>query len=217
MQESQDTEVTLGTGRLLALFFGLVVICALFFSVGFSLGRKSAPVQLANVDAAVTPVATTTTDKPAPSRAAATKADCATPGNCPSQPQASTSDELTFYKSVEDKNANTQLEQPAANAPAASAPASVANTTPPPLTAAEITKAAPLGTGYMVQIAAVSKQEDADALVNALRKKQYPVFATTLPTDKLFHVQVGPFSDIKQADDIKSKLVGDGYNPIVKK
>ena len=68
-----------------------------------------------------------------------------------------------------------------------------------------------------MQVAAVSKQEDAEALVAALRKKQYPVFSTTVLTDKLFHVQVGPFADVKQADDVKSKLVGDGYNPIVKR
>ncbi len=69
----------------------------------------------------------------------------------------------------------------------------------------------------MVQIAAVTKQEDAEALVAALRKKQYPVFSATVPTDKLYHVQVGPFSEPKQADEMKTKLVSDGYNPIVKR
>ena len=69
----------------------------------------------------------------------------------------------------------------------------------------------------MVQVAAVSKQEDADALVAALRKKNYPVFSSAVPADKLFHVQVGPFADIKDAESIKGKLVDDGYNPIVKR
>jgi len=31
MASSQDTEITLGTAKLLGLFFGLVVICAVFF------------------------------------------------------------------------------------------------------------------------------------------------------------------------------------------
>ncbi len=43
MASSQDTEITLGTGKLLVLFFGLVGICALFFALGYSLGRKSEP------------------------------------------------------------------------------------------------------------------------------------------------------------------------------
>jgi DedD protein len=207
--QDQDTEVTLGTGRLLALFFGLVVICALFFSAGFSLGRKSAPVPLANAMQPAALPETASSEKPIAARAAAAKPDCATPDNCPAAP--STSDEMTFYKAVEEKDAKPQLEQPAANPPAVAANAAVAAKQP------EMAQPASLGTGYMVQIAAVSKQEDADALVNALRKKQYPVFAATLPTDKLYHVQVGPFADIRDADAMKTKLVSDGYNPIVKK
>ena len=41
MTVDQDTEITLGTGKMLALFFGLVGLCAVFFGVGFSLGRSS--------------------------------------------------------------------------------------------------------------------------------------------------------------------------------
>ena len=83
-----------------------------------------------------------------------------------------------------------------------------------------MSKSAPLAPGngvYSVQVAAVSKQEDADALVDALKKKSYPVYVATAGTDKLFHVQVGPFGDIKDAEAMKSKLLGDGYNPILKR
>ena len=41
MASSQDTEITLGTAKLLGLFFGLVMICAVFFALGYTLGRKS--------------------------------------------------------------------------------------------------------------------------------------------------------------------------------
>jgi len=64
----------------------------------------------------------------------------------------------------------------------------------------------------------VSKQDDADALVDALKKKQYPAFvANTSGSDKLFRVQVGPFGDIKEAEAMRSRLINDGYNPILKK
>lgn len=217
MQEAQDTEVTLGTGRLLALFFGLVVVCALFFSVGFSLGRKSAPVATATAAPAPMPVSMPAA-KPTALRSETKTTDCATPDTCPPQAAAqpkSTSDELTFYKSVEEKEAKTQLDQPAPNPPTVFSSKSADKSADARVP--EISKPAPLGAGYMVQVAAVSKQEDAEALVAALRKKQYPVLSTTLPTDKLYHVQVGPFSDAKQADEMKSKLVSDGYNPIVKR
>ena len=62
-----------------------------------------------------------------------------------------------------------------------------------------------------------AKQEDAEALVDALKKKQYAAFAANTPGDKLFHVQVGPFSEIKDAESARGKLVSDGYNPILKK
>src|SRR4030081_1518699 len=37
----QDTEITLGTRRMLAIFFTFVLVCAFFFSIGFSLGRRT--------------------------------------------------------------------------------------------------------------------------------------------------------------------------------
>lgn len=198
-----DSEITLGTGRLLGLFFGLVILCALFFSVGFSLGRKSSGTQVANVTALPVPVAASNVPKPSPSRLD-TKVDCATPGNCPQPPASgSTSDELTFYKAVEQNDAKPQLE-------------AAAKAEPPK--APEVGRPNALGPGYMVQVAAVTKQEDADALVSALRKKNYPVLTTSNPPgDKLFHVQVGPFADVKDAEATRAKLIGDGYNPILKK
>ena len=70
---------------------------------------------------------------------------------------------------------------------------------------------------YYVQVAAVSKQEDAEALVDALKKKQYPALTSNGTSDKLFHVQVGPYGDVKDAEAMRAKLVADGYNPILKK
>ena len=60
--------------------------------------------------------------------------------------------------------------------------------------------------------------DDAQALVDALKKKQYSAFSTNNSSpDKLFHVQIGPFADLKDAEAIKAKLVSDGYNPILKR
>jgi len=69
-----------------------------------------------------------------------------------------------------------------------------------------------------VQVAAVTRQEDANALVEALRKKQYPAFtADTTTTDRFYRVQIGPYADLKDAEAMRTRLIGDGYNPIVKK
>jgi len=197
---SQDTEITLGTTKLLVLFFGLVAICALFFALGYSLGRKAEP-GITTANAAASPQITPGVTKPA---------------------GAASAPAMTFYKAVEQKDANGELTPAAndaksvskadapANAPATDQSASQATNTPDPTTTL------PTG-GYSVQVAAVSKQEDAESLVDALKKKQYPASANTSGTDKFFHVQVGPFSDIKDAEAMRSRLISDGYNPILKK
>jgi|ERR1700722_9018787 len=197
MTSSQDTEITLGTGKLLFLFFGLVGICALFFALGYSLGRKSEPA-ITTASAAVPPLSSGNTSK-ASSAAAAT----------PAPP-------MTFYKSVEQKDANPELTSPADAKPGTPAPATGAATPAQVAEGTESTTTLPTA-GYFVQVAAVSKQEDADSLVDALKKKDYPAFANQSPTDKLFRVQVGPFADIKDAEGMRTKLIGDGYSPIVKK
>ena len=197
MASSQDTEITLGTGKLLVLFFGLVGICALFFALGYSLGRKSEPA-ITTASAAVGPQTVP----------GGSKANSGSPATPP----------MTFYKSVEQKDANPQL-TPAADAktdtgaaPANPAPAQAAPNAPDPTTTL------PTASSYFVQVAAVSKQEDADSLVDALKKKQYPaLIAAPVPTDKLFRVQVGPFSDVKDAEAMRTKLIADGYSPILKK
>lgn len=197
MASSEDTEITLGTGKLLVLFFGLVGICALFFALGYSLGRKSDPALMAASAASgpqTSPVAN--------------KASGASSGAPP----------MTFYKSVEQKNASPELTpatdaktDTASAAPAAGSPQTPAANTPDPNTTLPTA-------GYFVQVAAVTKQEDADALVDALKKKEYPAFVAPQSTaDKFLRVQVGPFSDIKDAESMRTRLIGDGYSPIVKK
>jgi DedD protein len=191
---SQDTEITLGTGKMLALFFGLVALCAVFFGMGFSLGRSS--VRIAPPDLTTSTPATTGGLRPS-----AVKTTSTTPPA-----------DMTFYKTVASKGGNSQpaSTDTATAAPDAAAPPTTAGTAPDPA-------APPPLNSYYVQVAAVSKPEDAEALVDALKKKQYPAFSTNTPTDKLIHVQVGPYADIKDAELMRGRLVSDGYNPILKK
>jgi DedD protein len=195
MASAEDTEITLGTGKMLALFFGLVALCAVFFGMGYSLGKGS-------VKSGSDPVAGVAASGGA--RPTAVKA------NSPHPPS-----DLTFYKAVGQKDADAQLTARSTDAPASASPA-----TKPPAddsNAPPALNALSSQSSYFVQVAAVSKQEDAQALVEALKKKQYTAFAANTPSDKLFHVQVGPFSDVKDAELARGKLVSDGYNPILKK
>lgn len=207
MASSQDTEITLGTGKLLGLFFFLVAVCAVFFALGYTLGRKS--------DVGIVAASTTGTLQ--------TSTSPSKPAGSATQPSAQP---MTFYKAVEQKDATAQLTPASADTSAATTTASNQTGSSPAATPATSSQSsnppdpmAPVAAGgYFVQVAAVSKQDDADALVDALKKKQYPAFvASNAAVDKLFRVQVGPFSDIKDAEGTRTRLISDGYSPILKK
>jgi cell division septation protein DedD len=192
----RDTEITLGTGRMLALFFTFVIVCAIFFTIGFSLGRKTTYVTAGN------PVNS-------PSEPSSAVRPSAAKQNPPQSAAQST--EFSFYKSVGAKNTDSDLVASAVQT--TNSPAD-AQKTPTPVS----TNPATSGAGYYVQVAAVSRQEDAESLVEALKKKQYPAFtASSSSADKFFHVQVGPYSDLKEAENMRARLIANGYNPIVKK
>src|SRR5271157_603028 len=114
---SEDTEITLGAGRLLGLFFLLAALCGVFFSIGYSLGKSTAREQALNDQPtevlAASPPATATSGagEGKPSAAVAAKSDAAPPA----QDQAAASNvqnNLTFYKAVQQNGVNVQ---PAAN------------------------------------------------------------------------------------------------------
>jgi cell division septation protein DedD len=67
----------------------------------------------------------------------------------------------------------------------------------------------------MVQIAAVSREEDAVVLAGALRKHGYAVSAWRDPADDLIHVRIGPFNDRDEANRWRLKLLNDGYNAMI--
>jgi cell division septation protein DedD len=68
----------------------------------------------------------------------------------------------------------------------------------------------------MVQIAAVSRQADANMLTDALRTNGYTALVRTEPRDNLLHVQVGPFSTLEEARAMRARLKADGYNAFIK-
>jgi DedD protein len=197
----QDTEITLGTGRMLALFFAFVLVCAVFFAIGFSLGRKTTVVS-ANVSANV---GGNVSGVPVGVPAAVVRPSA---GKENTQPAQST--DFSFYKSVSSNTTDADL-KPRDAQPQPTA-ADVGKTATP------AASPAPASGGYFVQVAAVSREEDAESLVEALKKKQYPAFTANNPSaDKFHHVQVGPYADIKDAEAMRARLIADGYNPILKK
>jgi cell division septation protein DedD len=66
----------------------------------------------------------------------------------------------------------------------------------------------------LVQVATLAHQEDADVLVEALKRRGYAV-AAHRDTDGMVHVRVGPFDSRDVANQWRQKLLNDGYNAVV--
>ena len=218
-ESPRDREISLGAPTILGIFFLIALVCAVFFGFGYGIGRKSSVAvgpSASTVEASS--IKTSGAAKPAPglatSEASTPDSDAdSTEANAPQLPQpdqmeASAPAPASATKSIIPKSS-----------PSKAAPASVVTKTLPitPLPAPH----APAATGQtgapaLVQVAAVSHQEDADILLSALKRRGYSVAVRHEPQDKLLHVQIGPLPTRKDADAMRQRLLADGYNAIVK-
>jgi DedD protein len=217
-ERGRETELTLGATGLLVICFGLILLCGLFFGLGYAAGHRS-PVELAQSlqkapPAGTSPVASGTVPKPSPAPAPVT-ASSAT--DATAQQQTDPDGDVVSNPALNPPANPASASQPAGSASAnqgAVRPALSPQTVQP--SAAPVTGTpGPPAVRYMVQIAAVSHAEDASVLTNALLHRGYAVTARRDPTDNLIHVQVGPFFDASAANAMRLKLLNDGYNAIV--
>jgi cell division septation protein DedD len=236
-EQKSDADLTLGIGSLLSIFFGVVLICGIFFGFGYSMGRRNARSTVA--PAAVPPQTLAATsalpenelsgaplkpvepdsgaafppeDKnPAPNtNATDTKAPTSSPA-----PAKHPAPAAAPSKPTESATTDTSLNAVPSTHHAPPAPKPHAGVMAP-LTQAPGDAPILPGQPIMVQIAAVSRQEDAEVLAGALRKRGFNPSVRPGNGDKFFHVQVGPFTDKTQAETIKQHLLADGYNAIMK-
>ena len=229
-----DTEITLGMRSLLGIFFGLVLVCGVFFGLGYSLGRgnsgakSSSPAEASRDSKTATRTPTPigpvvhqnddseiNTYRPGPDAREPINTSAAKPAPQSSSPKPSAS----VVKQVTPEPPEN-LEDKPVPAPRKPTPA-VASTegptaTPKPASSVATPAAALSGAGSMVQVAAISRQEDAEILVGALKKRGYSAVIRNDPKDSLLHVQIGPFATRDEARAMRAKLLADGYNAILK-
>ena len=185
-----EFEMVLGNKQLLSLLFLVVVLFAVFFSLGYMVGKSVAPAQS---QAAQQPPGSETPSSRAP-----------LPEPVKEPPVRRPAESLT------------PAPEPA---PVRSEPAAAKAPQPPPETKEKETEAAasarPVRDMHL-QVAAARVREDAEALAASLRKKGYTV---VLKSDGSgwHRVLVGPFTSEKAAQEMKLLLEKDGYKSILKK
>jgi DedD protein len=230
-REDQDSEVTLSPASLLGIFLGLVLVCGVFFGFGYSIGRRATGGESvfasADNEAEGTDALTPSVAKPSPARASDSDGATRTEGSASSGKSATILETtgpapVTVPVSDTPSTAATPMTANAADGAIArgiSNNLGGAKSDPSRAPAGAAQKASedrPETGQTVVQVAAVTRREDADVLVSALRQRGYRAMERNEPQDKLVHVQVGPFSSREDANTMKQKLLADGYNAIIK-
>lgn len=188
-------ERTIGSGHLVALFLGIVVLCCVFFILGYEMGRA----QFEKGGSA------TAAAKPAtPAPAAPTKEETPSTG-WPSGPSGAGS-------------SPAQPSVPAGSAPTATAGKAPAGASGAAHGAVSGSLKAPEipGGAYVLQVSAHRNESEALNLAKLLQDKGFPAFVLTPSTDEWYRVRVGPYADMKSAEQAKAALVREGFKPLLK-
>jgi DedD protein len=196
--------------HLVGLFLGVVLLCAVFFSLGYVMGKSqySGLVHAAySPENAMAPASIKERVKPEETPAAAP------PG------------EWDFYSN----KTNNHLEPARKPVPAAvSATPQMEDSQPaPPPAQTRLSRVslqpvrsgpAKMLTGSIVlQVAAVTRQGDALSIADALQRKKFPAFVLAPSADHFYRVQVGPYHDEHAADNARAALDHAGFKAIIKR
>jgi DedD protein len=201
-----DTELTLGFGTILGLGLGFLLVCGTCFGVGYTAGRRASSrgdAEVFSTAARTSAAAPAAGSKPGASGQAALPPQTASTVAVPDR-----GDEPAGEGMVAEARQHSQADAAIGVKSRASAEAESGS-------GLRVQPATAQVQGWMVQIAAVSRAEDAEVLVDALRKRGYSVTARRELGDNLVHVQTGPFVNRNDANAMRQKLLGDGYNAII--
>ena len=233
MKESQEGKFLNLDHRHLAFFFlAAVGVCAVFFSLGYVVGRAHSSASLA-----IDPWAERNSSEPQvaldPPRSGETtsKGNPQPSGTEPRATMKSTEDaasstgepqpELDFYKAVKEPNVEGSFHPDTAAGKKAGKPeensAPQMKTAPGPTAQLGARKSEPV---FSLQVAALKSVSEAERLAKALRSKGYQVYIIhpgKNQADKLIRIQVGPYNSESETNTIRKKLELEGYKTIIKR
>jgi cell division septation protein DedD len=205
--------------HVIGLFMLMLLFSGVFFTLGYVMGRNQYDGQVrASTSLRSLPDSTVL---PKPEVAPKPSNKKSAPGPQTDAPAPANSD-WEFYHAGDSNKTDDRLKPvaaPSINPPATPAVGKNGNSTkqqPSPIS--KTIGLAPLspGGGTSLQVAALTKESDAMALANTLRKKNFPTFVQSPQGDKYYHVLVGPYPDQKSVDNARKGLEVAGFKAIVK-
>jgi cell division septation protein DedD len=201
--ENDQKEIVLGNKQLLSIFFIVIAMLGVAFTLGYMIGRNTANVSAAGVSPVNPSIPT-----PSP-RAASNPPVDRPPANTPVDPPAvqdSNPPDAPAPKEV--AVTGTRAAKPYGD-PAKAPETETAHATADPVA----TPAA--GSPPYLQVAAM-KMADAQHMVTVLRGRGFPALVGESPKEGLFRVLVGPYKDMAALVDAKQRLKAAGFdNPMI--
>jgi DedD protein len=216
--------------HLVGLFLGVVLLCGVFFTLGYVMGKTQyggavhasesitkTPLGERGPDAS--PDSASDSPDVAPGRSAHPSSSTPPTTDKPagSAPSAS---EWDFYTQKKSEHLETAAPKSSSPAPVISPAISArsVDTAPKAVQTAARYQAPHLVKGSIVlQIAALTRQGDALAMADELQQKKFPAFVVTPAADNFYRVQVGPYADEHAADTAKAALDRAGFKAITKR
>lgn len=192
-----EFELILGNRQLISVFLIVVILLGVFFSMGYIVGRNSAPLEARNVQPAAKPIVVE------PPVRAATK-DTEQPPPIEPAPQAAP-EKPAPKPVVEEKK---ELEKPPPPAPAPE------KRSPSPATSASV-DAPPSGRYW--QVVSTGRHE-AEIISGAIARKGMKSLVAPAPKEGYYRVLVGPLADPADIAKTRADLEAAGFkNPILAK
>ncbi|MGC1105824.1 MAG: SPOR domain-containing protein [Candidatus Acidiferrales bacterium] len=224
-------ERVLESRHLIGLFLGVVLLCCVFFTLGYVMGKTqygNSPVQAASLENPLRPSSGHAAKTSPPQPPASPEWDFYTEKKTTDVPlKAARSGESASSSAVPLPGPASSLESARrAESPstANSQPAGGGVSAPPPVTHPSYAPPPPRfraprmsRNAVVLQVAALRHESDALALADALQQKGFPAFVITPTADNFYRVQVGPFENQTIGDKAKQSLQREGFKAIFRR
>ena len=183
-----ESEVLLGNRQLLSLFVIVVILLAVFFTMGYVLGKNSGSEAIASREGVSTPAPAPPSGFAVPSRRPVSSANASVPDSAPpdAAPPVSTS---------------TSLPKPSMPVPKVDLP---------------LTPTEPAAGQTFLQVHA-GRRPEAEVIADVLKKKGFSTSLAPGPAEGVVRVLVGPLRDASAITGTRGELEKAGFKPILRR
>src|SRR6266404_1621989 len=202
-------ERVLESRHVIGLFMLMLLFSGVFFTLGYVMGRNQYDGQVRAATDPLTKLQNPFSHKPEPG---IKRTGNSAPTEAPTDTSAPPNSDWEFYHAGDSKKTMDHL-KPAVpvTAPAEKNAPVLIKSTAAPKSAGNSAKST-----YTLQVAAVRREADALELATRLQHKKFPAFVLSPRGDKYYRVQVGPYTDQKNAEAARKGLESVGFKAIVK-